>query len=335
MNRNRITSASLLCSSVALAGCVLLDRMKEKEQVFAFPHAVHAEEGLECLDCHTQVEEADDPGLPTQRQCSLCHADLDAEKPDERRIDVLFSDKRFLATGRTALADEVVFSHRAHANGRYDCTACHAGIAENAWVGELPRVSMDDCMRCHAEAGAPNECATCHSEIGTDWRPESHFQGWTQRHGQVFRGASSDLQARCSLCHTESSCNTCHMEVAPENHTNFWRRRGHVAEARMNRQNCEACHRSDFCSRCHEEVLPMSHRGSWGGTQSTHCLTCHFPLRAEGCITCHKGAPSHLEATPLPTDPTHSPGLDCRQCHGITAPLPHVDKGDECILCHR
>jgi hypothetical protein len=27
--------------------------------------------------------------------------------------------------------------------------------------------------------------------------------------------------------------------------------------------------------------------------------------------------------------------MNCRQCHGMTAPLPHVDKGDDCNACHR
>jgi hypothetical protein len=33
--------------------------------------------------------------------------------------------------------------------------------------------------------------------------------------------------------------------------------------------------------------------------------------------------------------PGHTPGMNCRQCHGLTAPLPHADNGSECARCHR
>ena len=108
----------------------------------------------------------------------------------------------------------------------------------------------------------------------------------------------------------------------------------------MDRQGCAVCHEPDSCDRCHAEVLPMNHRGLWGAPQDSHCLSCHFPLQSEGCIVCHKDAASHLLATPLPLNPLppippHNPAMNCRQCHGISAPLPHMDKGDECTLCHR
>ena len=79
-------------------------------------------------------------------------------------------------------------------------------------------------------------------------------------------------------------------------------------------------------------MRPDSHGGNWGGTQSVHCLTCHFPLSGESCAVCHKGTPSHLEAAPKPD--WHTPAMNCRQCHGVGQPLPHVDKGDDCNACH-
>jgi hypothetical protein len=27
--------------------------------------------------------------------------------------------------------------------------------------------------------------------------------------------------------------------------------------------------------------------------------------------------------------------MNCRQCHGHGAPLPHPDKGDSCTACHK
>jgi hypothetical protein len=55
-------------------------------------------------------------------------------------------------------------------------------------------------------------------------------------------------------------------------------------------------------------------------------------LSSTSCGVCHKGTPSHALATPLPPD--HVPGMNCRMCHGNGQPLPHVDNGDSCTLCH-
>lgn len=335
MTHRANTPRVLVLTAVAtLAGCVLLDRMRPREEVFAFPHAMHVED-LDCSDCHAGVEDSDEPGFPAKGQCMLCHESMEEDAPPERKIEQLFDGDTLRLTSRPELSGEVIFSHELHANGEEDCSACHVGIEDNLYVGDLPSVSMAACMACHEQNAVSNECATCHSQIGTDWAPPSHAQSWTKRHGQVFRAGSAELVDDCGMCHKEDTCNACHQEVAPENHTNFWRRRGHLVSARMDRANCTACHREDFCSRCHAETLPLSHTGSFGGTTSTHCLTCHFPLASQGCITCHKSTPSHLNATPLPAVPPHSPALNCRQCHGLSAPLPHVDKGDECILCHR
>ena len=98
----------------------------------------------------------------------------------------------------------------------------------------------------------------------------------------------------------------------------------------MDRQNCAACHESSSCERCHAETLPLNHRGLWGGTKSVHCVTCHFPLAAEGCVTCHQDTASHELAPPKPS--WHDPASNCRTCHLAT--LSHVDNGSNCNLCH-
>ena len=49
-------------------------------------------------------------------------------------------------------------------------------------------------------------------------------------------------------------------------------------------------------------------------------------------MVCHKDTRSHALAAPKPA--WHTPAMNCRQCHGVSQPLPHVDKGDNCNLCH-
>ncbi|HTF91191.1 MAG TPA: cytochrome c3 family protein [Planctomycetota bacterium] len=330
-----------LTMTIAGAGCVLLDRLGVPGGTrYAFSHQVHvSQEGLDCVSCHESADVSDDPGMPSLDTCSACHETIDAAKPPERRVASLFEAGRFKAAHESKLDEEQVFSHKRHVTAKQDCKACHAGIESNQAIGPEIAVTMERCVDCHAQRQVANACATCHTQIRDDQAPASHQRNWKQMHGQVVRAHSEMTGDNCALCHKESLCITCHRDEPPRSHNNFFRMRGHGVAAMMDRQSCATCHEPDSCETCHAEVLPMSHRGLWGAPKDTHCLTCHFPLPSEGCIVCHKDTPSHLQATPLPLNPippipVHNPAMNCRQCHGLSAPLPHVDKGDECTLCH-
>jgi hypothetical protein len=307
----------------------------DEVQGFGFDHRVHVEdEEMDCSDCHLGVEDSDEPGIPVLGQCQLCHdEESEAEKPEDVRIEALFEGNRYKTTGVFQLSDEVVFSHLQHVDSASDCADCHQGVDKSMHPSSLQPITMSDCMECHTQAAVANDCSTCHSEIDQDWSPPNHSQNWTRFHGPVSRSGRDDLSSRCDLCHKEQTCNDCHFTDPPENHNNYWRLRGHAVLARMDRMKCSTCHRSDFCERCHDEFEPLSHRGPWGGTRSNHCYSCHFPLRNNGCVTCHKSTPSHQTAPPRP--PGHPPSLQCRSCHGVDVPLLHADKGDVCLICHQ
>ncbi len=320
-------------SILLLAGCFLLEAVGLREGELAFSHRVHVvDQGLDCTDCHPGAEDSDEPGMPALGQCMLCHEGLDAEKPGSKRVARLFVEGVWASSRASALGDEVIFSHVTHVELGGDCAACHGTIEDTDGTEAEVRVPMDDCIQCHTAVKVAAECATCHLEIRADREPGTHDQNWRRVHGEVFRAKSGETADRCSMCHTESSCTTCHQTEPPQDHTSFWRQRGHSFLAAMDRDRCAACHEEDSCNRCHADALPLTHKGAFGGTQSNHCFSCHFPLRAEGCFTCHKDTPSHLLAPPKP--PNHFPGMDCRQCHGLTAPLPHADDGTDCNFCH-
>lgn len=340
LTRDRTHSRRVRVLAVALvatvAGCSLIGALTSTAKPFAFSHRVHvADEGLDCSGCHLDAETADDPGMPVQRQCMLCHEDIDAEKPPDRQVASLYDGDVFKARRVSHLDDEVIFSHLQHATKELDCNACHVGIEANEQIVAGSAIRMNDCTACHeAQAQAvAADCAVCHKELREDHAPDSHAHLWQRRHGGVVRSQDRLTANECALCHQESSCASCHLETPPENHNSYFRTRSHGVMARMDRQACATCHRSDSCDSCHSDTRPLSHSGSFGGTQSRHCLGCHFPLGKDECGTCHRDTPSHLDASPLPAN--HSPGMNCRMCHGLTAPMPHVDKGDECSRCHR
>lgn len=317
-----------------LGGCALYEALVPGEPRYAFSHARHVvDEGLACEDCHAPSEEGGLPSMPVAAQCNLCHQELDAEKPPERRIEVLLDGNKVKASRRGGLGGDVIFAHGQHLGAGLECASCHSTMETNTDVLTLPRAQMASCTDCHVERQLASDCATCHRQIRSDVAPAGHDALWTRTHGMTVRAGHEDTASDCSLCHTESSCTACHLSVMPQSHTDYWRRRAHGISASLDRSSCMTCHRDDSCVRCHSESRPSSHVGNFGGVTSRHCTGCHFPLEGESCATCHRATPSHDLATPKPPD--HLPSMDCRMCHGAGQPLPHVDNGDNCNICHR
>lgn len=304
------------------------------KDVYAFTHEAHVVgEEMDCEMCHNMDTESGVPSMPGPGLCLLCHKDSDAEKPQERRIHVLFENDVFKAAHASSLTDEVIFDHVAHVERNDDCASCHYGIEESTQITAADAISMEQCISCHIQHNPEESCSVCHSEVDQQWQPGSHSHLWKKGHGMVARSGTTLQAQRCELCHSESTCIQCHESEKPDNHDNYWRLRGHGVVASMDRQNCQTCHRDDYCASCHDEARPLSHTGSFGSPRNTHCVSCHFPLRGEGCVTCHRSTPSHDAATPLPPD--HNIAMNCRLCHGAGVPLRHIDDGSDCILCHR
>ncbi len=319
----------------ALAGCALLGGDGAVKREWAFSHRTHMSLDIQCTDCHAAAESGDEPGMPRLSTCRLCHAKLDADKPPERKVDAFFDEAQFRAVDKGALTDEIIFSHARHVMKGEACATCHSEIAQNEDALLLPHADMDKCTRCHTQLGVVDACSTCHTTVRAEIAPPSHAQNWQMRHGGVCRRGSEDMADRCTLCHQETSCIACHMTTLPRDHTDQWRRLGHGVSASLDRDRCAACHQPDSCVTCHSTVKPQSHTGSFGSPRDNHCLGCHQPLSAEGCIACHPGTPSHALAHPKPPD--HNPAMNCRMCHvpgGVQPPMPHVDNGDNCNGCH-
>lgn len=334
--RPRRTRLVLLAVALALAtgACYFGSEFGSGYEGPRFDHSLHSE-GVECTSCHAGATTEAKAGMPSRSQCRLCHKSLDEDKPPERQSTAFFEGDVLKSAHVTALSDEVVFSHEVHVT-KYAvaCTECHGDIAASKAVPASARVTMDRCISCHKKANRQDECAVCHSEVRADVAPPTHLQNWPKRHGKVMHMEGDADAARCTLCHVQQrDCVACHQAEPPADHTNYWRQRGHGISVRIDRGRCATCHQTDSCDRCHQENAPRNHIASWGSPLDKHCLSCHTPLSQESCVACHKSTPSHLLAAPMPPD--HTPGMNCRQCHGLSAPLPHPDKGDSCESCHK
>jgi len=278
-----------------------------KEVIYS--HRVHHDAKVACAECHLRVEtvtdcsKATDQLRVTMQRCMECHA-------------------------RQPLVEDAPAPPKSA--GASPAAAGPAGAAGGAGAAAAGAPVAYTAKRASRAALVANDCAVCHREIRKDAPPPSHKLGWKRFHGQAARDGGPSMADRCSLCHTEASCSSCHREEAPASHTQLWKDRGHGIAVAIDRSACATCHTSDACDRCHRDTAPRSHVGAWGGTRSNHCYSCHGLARGEGCGMCHRGAPSHGAAEPKPS--WHSAGMNCRSCH---YPVPHADNGMDCNACHR
>ncbi len=344
-----IAGMSFLAACAVLVGMTGCDQKVAegaytlKEKHIPFNHKAHVVgEEIKCDICHKTASKEATAGMPTFKSCNKCHESIDAKKKPERSIkNFLVDDKpvwSHITEFRTVAPDEIKFSHKVHVDAKMACTTCHKGVENATSITSKLRVTMRECIDCHAKThvgeNVRNNCTICHTNISKEWKPENHLVNWKLLHGREPGFVSKNTTAACEMCHTQSSCTKCHREEAPVSHTNYWRERGHAINADSDRSQCKVCHTEDSCLRCHQTITPQSHKGNYA---AQHCLSCHFPLKDEGCIACHKNANSHFLADRLPNTQIHKKATDatCRDCHFGFKMLPHLDDGGSCLMCHK
>ena len=318
---------------LAAAGCGLFS---PREEGLVFNHKVHAEKGMACDSCHEGYEDQPSAGMPTFEVCLTCHGPKADKAPPLFELEIQkHSPEDSFVSG--AKYYDLKFSHALHQEKQVECSECHGDVGQATRVTADHRPGAEMCLGCHSKRGLSMECAVCHGQLRKEVAPRTHGgAAWMRTHGRdpvdgyMDRGHGVE---NCSLCHSQSSCDGCHRFEKPQDHTQFFRLKGHGAVASMERERCQACHQENFCVRCHSENAPRSHfAGSWGGSQSQHCLSCHLDISDSGCFVCHKGAPSHRQATRIPGPPHPAPGADCYSCH---LRPPHADNGSPCTACHK
>ncbi len=131
-----------------------------------FNHKAHAEQGLECLDCHPGAEKKRAAGLPKLKDCLLCHQTIATDSPDVQKMLMLANQKIKLEWVRVyRVPDFVFFNHKRHVQAGETCETCHGPVATREVLAKEVSTNMTACMNCHAEKGATTECFFCH-ELG-------------------------------------------------------------------------------------------------------------------------------------------------------------------------
>lgn len=134
-------------------------------QPIAFNHKIHAENDLECLDCHPYFKEHASSGRPSLETCMNCHEEpLGESELEKKLIEYIKSEEEIEWQRIYRVPEDVYFSHRRHVVlGNIECSTCHGKIGESSKPpSKSVEMTMKECMKCHEEKEADNDCIACH-----------------------------------------------------------------------------------------------------------------------------------------------------------------------------
>jgi Cytochrome c7 and related cytochrome c len=337
MKKQGYINSFLLLSVIFSVGCaVFSDRIINLRKV-SFSHKAHLEvlEG-DCEKCHPGDLKTENPKMPDIETCNECHTD---EKKYLKLVQSRIANGEIKWSSYTKLGEETIFFHPNHVSNEVSCNTCHEKVVKGKRVKASAKFEMDSCLECHVNSEKELDCALCHKVIRKDKTPPSHENNWERLHGkqsgyEMLRSSDN----RCSLCHQDSSCDTCHMTQMPLDHTNIWRDKTHGITSTLNIERCYTCHQSSFCVDCHQNEAPQNHKGAWASPVNTHCNHCHYPVADTRCGFCHQSSHSHIDlGQPVPRNKTHFTATkpECWNCH-VPFMTPHPQTGIyNCRDCHR
>lgn len=192
-----------------------------------FPHQIHLANDIQCIDCHTGIDNSEnisDSHLPAMSSCVQCHSSLD--EPD------------YCYTCHSPQDDRLPADHKS------DWTATH-GI--NSYTDK------DNCRMCHSD----NYCLECHR--GDNLDRQVHPLNFVNNHAIAAKGGND----KCYICHEEQAfCQECHRAelVLPQSHSFAgWSNKSnggtHKTAAQFDLDGCISCHNDmngdPICAECH------------------------------------------------------------------------------------
>ena len=134
-------------------------------QPIAFAHSVHLKAGVTCTACHQDASTSPRAGLPSARECALCHAKIGTQSPVVRQA--LGYARRgeeipWRPVYSFASSAHVLFRHDMHVRNGIACSTCHGDLRQAATARVWRPFNMGVCLSCHKEHGAGTECEQCH-----------------------------------------------------------------------------------------------------------------------------------------------------------------------------
>ena len=168
-----------------------------RKQPVPFSHDHHvAGLGIDCLYCHTSVEESAFAGIPPTATCMNCHKLIWNDSPMLEPVRESFRTGEPIEWVRvTDLPDFVYFDHSIHIAKGVGCATCHGRVDQMPLMKQHASLQMEWCLDCHR---APERHVRPRSEIyNMEWRAEDQ----ATLGAQLVEEYNIESRLSCSACH--------------------------------------------------------------------------------------------------------------------------------------
>lgn len=170
-------------------------------QPVPFSHKHHVKGlGIDCLHCHTSVEQSTFAGIPPTKTCMTCHSQIWSEAPMLEPVRESFRTNESLEWVRVHdLPDYVYFNHSIHVNKGIGCSTCHGQVDEMPLMMKANTLQMSWCMDCHWH---PEQNLRPRSEItNMAWQPSADPEVRMAEIRQLAEEYNVQSKVSCSVCH--------------------------------------------------------------------------------------------------------------------------------------
>ena len=134
-------------------------------QPIAFTHKVHLAQGIQCVGCHTGVDQGPDAQIPGAKVCMVCHEETATDKPEIQKVAAYVArgeDIRWQRVYGYSASAHVKFNHAPHIRAGVSCATCHGDMTKQTVAVRSVDLSMGYCLDCHRASRASTDCMTCH-----------------------------------------------------------------------------------------------------------------------------------------------------------------------------
>lgn len=170
-------------------------------QPVPFSHKHHVTGlGIDCLHCHTSVEQSPVAGVPPTKTCMTCHSQIWSEAPMLEPVRESFRTNESIEWVRVHdLPDYVYFNHSIHVNKGIGCVTCHGRVDEMPLMAKANTLQMSWCMDCHWH---PEANLRPQSEItNMTWEPPADPQEADDLAKLLAEEYNVQSKVDCSVCH--------------------------------------------------------------------------------------------------------------------------------------
>jgi NAD-dependent SIR2 family protein deacetylase len=168
-----------------------------RAQPVPFSHDHHTEAmGIDCLYCHTSVEESAFAGIPPTATCMNCHKLIWNDSPMLEPVRESFRTGEPIRWARVNdLPDFVYFNHSIHVAKGMGCVSCHGRVDRMPLLRQAVSLQMEWCLDCHR---SPQDFVRPRSEIyNMEWEAEDQ----AALGARLVEEYEIESLLSCSVCH--------------------------------------------------------------------------------------------------------------------------------------